>query len=77
MKTSYGMTKREIAAKNYKPDLASLHGWLKYHRTHGKPFRDAKIGVYFTWRCSCSEAFKFTEDERTDQPIRFNENEPE
>ncbi len=57
------MTAREITAKN-RPDVTKLYGWLEHHRAHGKPFKDATIGEFYVWRCSCSETFKFKEIER-------------
>jgi hypothetical protein len=75
VKMSYGMNKREIA-KAKLPDVSTLYGWLEHHRSHGKPYRDAKIGEYHVFRCSCSDAFKFSDAERSDQPIRFSENKP-
>ncbi len=76
MKSSYGMTAREITAKN-RPDVTKLYDWLEHHRAHGKPFKDATIGEFYVWRCSCSETFKFKEIERQGDPKRYSETPPE
>lgn len=76
MKSSYGMTKREIDKKN-RPDVTKLYGWLEHHRSHGKPFKDATIGEWLTWRCSCGVPFQFKEIERRGDPKRYSETPPE
>jgi hypothetical protein len=47
--------------------------WLAIHRGHGgRPYRDAKIGMWHTWRCpACGDRFRFTDDDREREPGKF------
>ncbi len=47
-------------------------GWLAIHRAHGRPYRDAKIGEWHTWRCpACGDKFRFTNEDREREPSKF------
>jgi hypothetical protein len=60
------------AAHPARPDVATPSGWREVHEQHFRgPWRDATIGEYHVWRCSCGERFTFTETQLAAAPNAY------
>lgn len=62
---------RARAPKPIPPDPTTPQGWLKIHRSHGRPFYEVKIGIWHRWRCTCGERFCFTDEQRNAEPTKY------
>lgn len=66
------MRSMSVPPPKSQPRVGKLQEWFDHHRKHGRgPWKDAKLHVYYHWRCCCGEKFTYTDLDEAAAPLDY------